>query len=63
MRPKVVKSCHYCPTTGEFITREYRDITSATGLPTGSIYPTRVRCKCDALSLLSPWVELTIHLA
>lgn len=41
VRPKVVKSVHYCPTTGEFTTREYRDITSASGLPTGSVYPTR----------------------
>lgn len=41
VRPKVVKSVHYCPTTGEFTSREYRDITSATGLPTGSVYPTR----------------------
>eukprot|EP01018_Ginkgo_biloba_P018817 Gb_01563 [translate_table: standard] len=41
VRPKVVKSVHYCPTTGEFTTREYRDITAHTGLPTGSVYPTR----------------------
>ncbi|CAM6127854.1 unnamed protein product [Calypogeia fissa] len=41
VRPKVVKSVHYCSTTGEFTTREYRDITSYTGLPTGSVYPTR----------------------
>ncbi|XP_077250981.1 DNA replication licensing factor MCM3-like [Tasmannia lanceolata] len=41
VRPKVVKSVHYCPTTGSFTTREYRDITSNIGLPTGSVYPTR----------------------
>lgn len=41
VRPKVVKSVHYCPTTGSFLTREYRDITSNTGVPTGSVYPTR----------------------
>ncbi|KAK1325679.1 hypothetical protein QJS10_CPA01g01674 [Acorus calamus] len=41
VRPKVVKSVHFCPTTGEFTTREYRDITSHLGLPTGSVYPTR----------------------
>lgn len=41
VRPKVVKSVHYCPTTGEFTSREYRDITSVSGLPTGSVYPTR----------------------
>ncbi|KAJ8762019.1 hypothetical protein K2173_006621 [Erythroxylum novogranatense] len=41
VRPKVVKSVHFCPTTGNFTSREYRDITSNTGLPTGSVYPTR----------------------
>ncbi|KAI3971864.1 hypothetical protein MKW92_052393 [Papaver armeniacum] len=41
VRPKVVKSVHFCPTTTQFTTREYRDITSSTGLPTGSVYPTR----------------------
>ncbi|KAL3700526.1 hypothetical protein R1sor_018548 [Riccia sorocarpa] len=41
VRPKVVKSVHYCPSTGDFTTREYRDITHPTGVPTGSTYPTR----------------------
>ncbi|PKI74339.1 hypothetical protein CRG98_005219 [Punica granatum] len=41
VRPKVVKSVHFCPTTEKFTTREYRDITSNMGLPTGSVYPTR----------------------
>ncbi|KAL5731837.1 DNA helicase [Ranunculus cassubicifolius] len=41
VRPKVVKSVHFCPTTNEFTSREYRDITSSIGLPTGSVYPTR----------------------
>lgn len=41
VRPKVVKSVHFCPVTSAFTTREYRDITSNMGLPTGSVYPTR----------------------
>ncbi|KAD3068954.1 hypothetical protein E3N88_36834 [Mikania micrantha] len=41
VRPKVVKSVHYCPSTKQFTSREYRDITSTMGLPTGSVYPTR----------------------
>ncbi|CAM0955006.1 unnamed protein product [Alopecurus aequalis] len=41
VRPKVVKSVHYCPATSAFLSREYRDITSFVGLPTGSVYPTR----------------------
>jgi hypothetical protein len=42
VRPKVVKSVHFCPVTGAFLSREYRDITTFVGLPTGSVYPTRV---------------------
>ncbi|CAI9760112.1 unnamed protein product [Fraxinus pennsylvanica] len=41
VRPKVVKSVHFCPATEKFTLREYRDITSNMGLPTGSVYPTR----------------------
>ncbi|GAA0185428.1 DNA metabolism protein [Lithospermum erythrorhizon] len=41
VRPKVVKSVHFCPSTEKFTAREYRDITSNMGLPTGSVYPTR----------------------
>eukprot|EP00775_Hariotina_reticulata_P010232 gene10232-10392_t len=41
VRPKLVKSVHYCPDTGVTVSREYRDITALTGLPTGSAYPTR----------------------
>ena len=41
VRPKVVKSVHYAEATKQFITREYRDVTSYTGLPTGSAYPTK----------------------
>ncbi|CAL5427500.1 unnamed protein product [Camellia sinensis] len=41
VRPKVVRSVHFCPATKAFTNREYRDITSNMGLPTGSVYPTR----------------------
>ena len=41
VRPKVVKSVHYAEKTKLFTTREYRDVTSYTGLPTGSAYPTK----------------------
>lgn len=36
VRPKLVHSVHYCPDTGVTSTREYRDITALTGLPTGA---------------------------
>ncbi|OQR90919.1 DNA replication licensing factor MCM3 [Achlya hypogyna] len=41
VRPKVVKSVHYCKETNVMIAREYRDHTSLTGIPTSSVYPTK----------------------
>ena len=37
----MVKSVHYAEKSNTFTTREYRDVTSYTGLPTGSAYPTK----------------------
>ncbi|XVE51591.1 hypothetical protein DITRI_Ditri02bG0053800 [Diplodiscus trichospermus] len=42
VQPKVVKSVHFCPATVNFVIREYRDISSHIGLPTGSVYPTMI---------------------
>ncbi|KAL6065504.1 MCM DNA helicase complex subunit [Balamuthia mandrillaris] len=41
VRPKMVKSVHYCPTTQQVHTRRYRDISSATSsaLPTSGMFP------------------------
>ena len=41
VRPKVMSSTHYCPTTSKFTTKEYRDLTSLGGVATGSSYPTK----------------------
>jgi len=41
VRPKLVKSVHYCPDTKVSLSREYRDVTALVGLPTGASYPTR----------------------
>ncbi|KAL4523059.1 hypothetical protein Ndes2526A_g07774 [Nannochloris sp. 'desiccata'] len=41
VRPKLVRSVHYCPTTGASTSRDYRDVTSNRGLPTPTVYPTR----------------------
>ena len=41
VRPKIVKSVHYCPATGQYQSREYRDVTSNTGAPTTTVYPTK----------------------
>lgn len=40
VRPKIVQSVHYCPSTGSTARREYRDVTSNRGLPTPTVYPT-----------------------
>ena len=41
VRPKIVRSVHYCEKTGQFTTKEYRDVTSTSGQPTGAVYPQR----------------------
>lgn len=41
IRPKVVRSVHYCPATKKVIERKYADLTSFEGVPTGSAYPTK----------------------
>jgi hypothetical protein len=41
VRPKIVKSVHYCPATGQFQSREYRDVTANAGAPTSTAYPTK----------------------
>ena len=41
VRPKIIKSVHYCEKTQRMTSREYRDVTSLTGQPTGSVYPQR----------------------
>lgn len=41
VRPKVVKSVHWCEATNSFTSREYRDASSIEGLPTSTVYPTR----------------------
>lgn len=41
VRPKMLKSVHYCPDTQQFLAREYRDATSSTSNqpPTSSVTP------------------------
>jgi len=40
VRPKVVRTVHYCEATQKFQANNYRDATSFDGMPTGSAYPT-----------------------
>lgn len=41
VRPKLLRSVHYCPATNEFKAQVYRDATALRGLPTSMAYPTR----------------------
>jgi len=41
VRPKVVKSVHYCPATSKTMERTYTDLTSFDAFPTTAAYPTQ----------------------
>ncbi|XP_065843637.1 DNA replication licensing factor MCM3-like [Oscarella lobularis] len=41
VRPKVVKSVHYCPATKKTMERRYTDLTSLDAFPSTSAYPTK----------------------
>ena len=43
VRPKVVRSVHYCPATKKTIERRYTDLTTLEAFPSSSVYPTKVR--------------------
>jgi DNA replication licensing factor MCM3 len=40
VRPKVVRSVHYCPATKKTIERKYTDLTSFEAVPSSAAYPT-----------------------
>ncbi|KAJ1347727.1 hypothetical protein KIN20_002859 [Parelaphostrongylus tenuis] len=39
VRPKVVKSVHYCPATKKTLEKRYRDLTSYDSFPSSNVYP------------------------
>ncbi|KAM3860931.1 DNA replication licensing factor MCM3 [Diretmus argenteus] len=41
VRPKVVRSVHYCPASKKTIERKYTDMTSLDAFPSSAIYPTK----------------------
>lgn len=51
VRPKVVRSVHYCPTTQKTMEKKYTDMTSLDAFLSSSVYPTKVSCR--GLALLS----------
>ncbi|XP_053142860.1 DNA replication licensing factor MCM3 [Hemicordylus capensis] len=41
VRPKIVRSVHYCPATKKTIERRYTDLTSLEAFPSSNVYPTK----------------------
>ncbi|XP_074597535.1 minichromosome maintenance 3 [Brevipalpus obovatus] len=41
VRPKVMKSVHFCPATKKIIERRYTDLTSYDAFPSSTVYPTK----------------------
>ncbi|XP_053236373.1 DNA replication licensing factor MCM3 [Podarcis raffonei] len=41
VRPKIVRSVHYCPATKKTIERRYTDMTSLEPFPSAAVYPTK----------------------
>ncbi|XP_038628230.1 DNA replication licensing factor MCM3 [Tachyglossus aculeatus] len=41
VRPKIVRSVHYCPATKKTIERRYTDLTTLVAFPSSSVYPTK----------------------
>ncbi|PVD32239.1 hypothetical protein C0Q70_07672 [Pomacea canaliculata] len=41
IRPKVIRSVHYCPATKKTLERRYTDMTSLEAYPSGGLYPTK----------------------
>lgn len=41
IRPKVVKSVHYCPATKKVMERRYTDLTSFDAVPSSAVYPSK----------------------
>lgn len=41
VRPKVVRSVHFCPATNKFMERKYTDATSFDAVPSSAVYPTK----------------------
>lgn len=41
VRPKVVRSVHYCPETKKVMERKYTDLTSFDAVPSSAVYPTK----------------------
>ena len=61
VRPKVIKSVHYCPATKKTIERKYSDLTSLDPFPTSGVYPTKVWLYSEQ-KLEYPFVDIQTNL-
>lgn len=61
IRPKVVKSVHYCPATKKTLERHYTDLTSLDPFPSSSAYPTKVIVMIGNVMLFCVHVHLLFH--
>jgi len=52
VRPKIMRSVHYCPATKKTLERKYTDLTSLDAFPSSAIYPTKVSYICMVYVLL-----------
>ncbi|XP_066532620.1 MCM3 minichromosome maintenance deficient 3 (S. cerevisiae), like [Hoplias malabaricus] len=41
VRPKIMRSVHYCPATKKTLERKYTDLTSLEAFPSSAVYPTK----------------------
>lgn len=57
MRPKVVRSVHYCPATKKTMERKYTDLTSLDAFPSSAIYPTKVKNLSQLITSISAIME------
>lgn len=62
VRPKVVRSVHYCPATKKVMERKYTDLTSFEAFPTSAVYPTKVFFFVNGISFLQFNVRYTLDL-
>lgn len=61
VRPKVVRSVHYCPATKKTMERKYTDMTSLDAFPSSAIYPTKVIYSSFALlSAVNSFLKSTV---
>lgn len=64
VRPKVVRSVHYCPATKKTMERKYTDMTSLEAFPSSAIYPTKVQLRLVELCKdieTRIWLRITLR--